>query len=201
MKAKSLRQLLKTKNKNLTNRIPHRRELAQLARALALGARGSGFESRIPDHNFNQPPKAVFLLYNEFMELNFRLAVKAFIIDHGKLLLLKRRSNDVHKPGAWDIPGGRLEPGESPFDGLKREAQEEAGLDINIESPLDVHHFTRDDGQKITMIIFLCSLGTDREINLSEEHQEYKWVEVSGQDEIPAWLAPTIKNYQKYFEK
>jgi len=30
-----------------------------------------------------------------------------------------------HKPGTWDIPGGRLELGEDPFLGLKRETHEE----------------------------------------------------------------------------
>ena len=52
----------------------------------------------------------------------FRIAVKSFIMNsENKLLLIKRRSNDVHKPGQWDIPGGRLELGEDPFLGLKRE--------------------------------------------------------------------------------
>ena len=45
----------------------------------------------------------------------FRNAAKAFIIKEGKLLLIKRRPNDPHKPGAWDIPGGRLELGEDPL--------------------------------------------------------------------------------------
>src|SRR5690242_1955170 len=98
---------------------------------------------------------------------NFRIAVKAFIIKDDKLLLLKRRSNDVHKPGDWDIPGGRLELGEDPFLGLKRETKEETGLDITIQRPLDIHHFTRDDGQIITMLIFLCEPGAG-EITLSE---------------------------------
>lgn len=132
------------------------------------------------------------MLYNDRMETNFRLAVKAFIVDQGKLLLIRRRSNDVHKPGQWDIPGGRLEVGENPFEGLKREAREEVGLDINIERPLDVHHFTRDDGQIITMLIFLCSLGQKKEIKLSEEHQEYKWVEPTREEEIPQWLEPVL---------
>jgi len=59
--------------------------------------------------------------------MNFALAVKAFIIKDGKALLLKRRLNDEHKPGTWDIPGGRLEAGEDPISGLRREVKEEAG--------------------------------------------------------------------------
>jgi len=41
---------------------------------------------------------------------NFRIAVKSFIVNEkNELLLIKRRDDDVHKPGAWEIPGGRLE--------------------------------------------------------------------------------------------
>ena len=86
--------------------------------------------------------------------MDFRIAVKAFIVQDDKLLLIQRPNKAVHKPGIWDIPGGRLEPGESPYLGLKREAKEEIDSEIEILIPLDVHHFVRDDGQQITMLIF-----------------------------------------------
>ncbi len=108
---------------------------------------------------------------------NFRVATKAFIVnDKNELFIIKRRDNDPHKPGVWDIPGGRLELGEDPFEGLKRETKEETGLEIDILNPLRVHHFTRDDGQKITMIVFLCRpLSESQSVILSEEHIEYSW--------------------------
>ena len=107
--------------------------------------------------------------------MNFRLAVKSFIVnDKGELLLIKRRDNDVHCAGNWEIPGGRLEPGEDPFEGLKREAKEETGLDIEIKHPIRVHHFTREDNQKVTMITFYCK-PISNSINLSEEHTEHEW--------------------------
>tara|TARA_Y100000310_G_scaffold345791_1_gene469999 strand:- start:9429 stop:9824 length:396 start_codon:yes stop_codon:yes gene_type:complete len=126
---------------------------------------------------------------------DFRIAVKSFIVDNGSVLLLKRRSNDSHKPGVWDIPGGRLDFGEDPFSGLKREALEETGMDIDITMPLDVHHFTRDDGQKITMLIFLCKGIGD--IKLSEEHTDFKWHSLDEKGEIPDWLYPVVDNYKK----
>lgn len=129
---------------------------------------------------------------------NFRIAVKAFIIKDNKLLLLRRRSDDAHSPGKWDIPGGRLDIGENPFLGMKREAKEETGLDIEIKLPLDIQHFTRDDGQEITMIIFLCEPTSDN-IKLSEEHQEFKWVDVGSPKEVvPDWLRVPLENYLRY---
>lgn len=128
---------------------------------------------------------------------NFRNAAKAFIVNDGRVLLMRRRSNDVHKPGAWDIPGGRLEQGEDPFLGLKREVQEEAGIGVDIKMPIDIHHFTRDDGQKITMIVFWC-VPDSLDIILSEEHQEYKWALLENEAEFPEWMSSIRQNFLKY---
>ena len=132
----------------------------------------------------------------------FRLAAKSFIIsDAGKLLIIRRRDNDVHKPGVWEIPGGRLELGEDPYLGLQREAREETGLDIEIVHPLHVDHFTRDDGQKITMLIFLCRPRSERVV-LSPEHTAYEWIapEDAAQRLHPTWL-PTISAYRRWTQR
>lgn len=127
---------------------------------------------------------------------NTRIAVKSVIIKEGKVLLIKRRPNDVHKPGQWEFPGGRLDVGEDPFEGLKRETREETRLEVEIEMPVDVHYFARDDGQVITMIIFLCR-ALSHEIKLSEEHTDYKWVDLDTED-VPEWVDVVIKRILKY---
>ena len=45
----------------------------------------------------------------------------------GRILLLRRASH-LHNPGAWNIPGGTIEVGESPKEAATREAVEEAGI-------------------------------------------------------------------------
>jgi 8-oxo-dGTP pyrophosphatase MutT (NUDIX family) len=129
--------------------------------------------------------------------MDFRVAAKAFIVRDGKLLTMKRRADDPHKPGAVDIPGGRLEPGESPFEGLKREVKEEINGEIEIMQPLSVRYFTRQDGQTITLIIFLCKLLSE-EIKLSYEHSEFSWVDLSAFDQIPEFFSEAITNYRYY---
>lgn len=110
----------------------------------------------------------------------FNVAVKAFIInDNDEILLVKRSDDDVHKPGVWEVPGGRLDHGENPFEGLKRETLEETGIQIEIRNPLTIHHFTREDGGKITMITFYCKALTHN-IKLSEEHTEFIWMDIDG---------------------
>ena len=135
------------------------------------------------------------------LNMNHAIAVKSFIInDKGELLQIQRRSNDIHKPGQWDIPGGRLDHGEDPYEGLKRETHEEVNLDIDIQIPLDIHHFTRDDGQKITMIIFLCK-PTSNNIQLSEEHTEHCWQHVdSGIEYFPEWIQRILEKYNSFIK-
>ena len=87
---------------------------------------------------------------------DFRVSVKSFIVNNDKILILKRREDDPNKPGIWELPGGRLSLGEDPFLGLQRETKEETGLEVDILNPLNIRHAIRDDGQTVTMLIFLC---------------------------------------------
>lgn len=132
---------------------------------------------------------------------DFRVAAKAFIINQrGELLLVKRGEDNPHKPGAWEIPGGRLELGESPFEGLKREVEEETGLKVRIMNPLKVHHFTRDDGQRITMIVFLCGADTDS-VRLSGEHVAHVWMDTeTARLQIVADFHEEVDIYNKLFK-
>jgi 8-oxo-dGTP diphosphatase len=128
---------------------------------------------------------------------NFRVAAKSFIVDNNKLLILKRRSDDVQKPGIWEIPGGRLELGEDPREGLKREVLEETSLDIDILHPMSVRHFKRDDGQTITLLIFLCK-NLNKNIKLSEEHSEYEWIPLENcKDKLTEFFHQEVDIFNK----
>jgi len=60
----------------------------------------------------------------------FAFAQKAFITKNGKLLLIRRSAWDPVNPLRWEVPGGRMEPGELLDDSIKREVREEVGLEI-----------------------------------------------------------------------
>jgi len=127
----------------------------------------------------------------------FRISVKGFVVKDGKVLVVKRALDDVHKPGIYEPPGGRLELGENPFQGLMREVKEETGLDVEVLNPLGVKHFTREDGQKITMLIFLCKALND-EVKLTEEHCDFEWVEVDkAKDKLPDFFHEEVDRYKE----
>jgi 8-oxo-dGTP diphosphatase len=59
----------------------------------------------------------------------------AAIIDDGRILCV-RMNYATH---AWTTPGGRVEPGESPLDALKREVLEESDLDVVVGELVGVY--------------------------------------------------------------
>jgi 8-oxo-dGTP diphosphatase len=68
--------------------------------------------------------------------MSFRLAAYAVCIEDGRVLLAL-----YGPPGRephWTLPGGGVEPGEDPFDGVIREVAEETGCDAVVERLLGV---------------------------------------------------------------
>lgn len=130
--------------------------------------------------------------------VNFRLAVKAFIVKKGKLFAMKRASDDVQSPGIWEIPGGRLDLGEDPVLGLMREIREETGMYIDVVYPLSVRHFIRDDGQIITMLIFLCKPKRGGQLKLSDEHSDCQWLDlVKDKEKLNKFFHQEVEIFQE----
>lgn len=89
---------------------------------------------------------------------------KAFIQKDGKVLLVKYSEDATKHPnilarGKWDMPGGRLNEGESVFEGLKREVFEEIGKEAVIEKPLVTGTFTNLARHKNFFVIYQVSLS------------------------------------------
>jgi 8-oxo-dGTP diphosphatase len=63
------------------------------------------------------------------------------IADEQGRILVTRRPDHTHQGGLWEFPGGKLEPGEAPEQGLARELAEELGIAVFASRPLiRVHH-------------------------------------------------------------
>ena len=59
------------------------------------------------------------------------LVVAAAIVRDGRLLAARRRRPD-RLAGRWELPGGKVEPGESPVEACVRECREELGVGIEV---------------------------------------------------------------------
>ncbi|MFA4931251.1 MAG: NUDIX hydrolase [Patescibacteria group bacterium] len=105
-------------------------------------------------------------------------AVKAIIQKEGKFLIIKQNfPSGIY----WDLPGGRVHHGESPYDALIREVKEETTLDVKIERPLGIFWFFRNDGVQIAATTFIC-LPQNSQVNLNqnpdevEDIVEFRWI-------------------------
>ncbi|WP_295398800.1 Nudix family hydrolase [uncultured Thiocystis sp.] len=74
------------------------------------------------------------------------------IADDAGRILVSRRPDHVHQGGLWEFPGGKLEPAESPEQGLARELEEELGIQVRTSRPLiRVHHHYADPPTPLLM--------------------------------------------------
>lgn len=64
------------------------------------------------------------------------IQVAAGIVRDEQCILLTQRRPGTHLAGAWEFPGGKLDPGESPRAGLVRELHEELGIEVDCAEPL-----------------------------------------------------------------
>ena len=65
--------------------------------------------------------------------------------------LLTRRLPDAHLGGYWEFPGGKMELGEDPVSTLKRELDEELGVQVQVGNVYAVGH--HDYGTKTVLLI------------------------------------------------
>ena len=86
--------------------------------------------------------------------------------------------------GMWEFPGGKIEPGESREVALKREIQEELGVDIVIEKFLCTTNYDYPSFH-LTMHCYLCSIETG-EIEL-REHMSARWLTAETLDSVD-WI-------------
>jgi len=72
--------------------------------------------------------------------------VAALIMNQGKILVCQRTRHQT-MPLKWEFPGGKMETGEQPRDALRRELEEELGIDAKIgEEVARIQHKYKNGG-------------------------------------------------------
>ncbi|MER1994088.1 MAG: (deoxy)nucleoside triphosphate pyrophosphohydrolase [Eubacteriales bacterium] len=108
--------------------------------------------------------------------------VAAIIRDKGRIFATQR-GYGPYKDG-WEFPGGKIEPGETPEEALKREIREELDTEIEVGEPAG--HIEYDYPEfHLSMDCFFCNLLSGS-LTL-KEHEAARWLSPAELDSV-SWL-------------
>ena len=122
--------------------------------------------------------------------------VGAVIANEQGEILCAQRSGTMAQPGLWEFPGGKIEPGESPAESLKREIREELRCEIEVgdlvaDITYPYPHLT------VRLITYRARLVSGSPP--PAEHARLAWLpvtELGGLDWAPADI-PTVERLQR----
>jgi 8-oxo-dGTP pyrophosphatase MutT (NUDIX family) len=110
----------------------------------------------------------------------WRIGQYALISNSENELLILKRS----KSQKWSLPGGRIESHERDWlESLKREVKEEAGIDIEDPKPFKVNIVEDLPYQIKYCVYFQVKLEKNIEVNITEEHSSFEWINIKNCDE------------------
>ena len=149
-----------------------------------------GFKSRWPCH------KEKANLKKEYPKHPI-VGVGAIIIRNGRILIVKRKSEPGK--GKWSVPGGLVELGETVGQAVVREVKEECGLDVEVDSLIDVvDSLTKDERGDIkyhfVILDFFVKLKGGK-LKPGDDAEEVKWVPLKEVEKYD--LTKTFREFLK----
>lgn len=117
------------------------------------------------------------------------------VIDEARRVLVSLRAAQAHQGGLWEFPGGKCEPGETIEEALRRELEEELGIQVLSDAPLcKIEH---DYGDKRVLLEVRRVLSFAGEAQ-GREGQAVRWAALNSLDpaQFPAANLPIIRRIQ-----
>lgn len=118
-------------------------------------------------------------------------AQKAFILHEGKLLAIQKAPTCPYYPGYWEVPGGRMDYGESADDHIRREVREEVGIEIEPGMPFHIWDWRIDGAEPGPQVVAVARLARPLSFDITLSGQiesdhigDIRWVAV---DDLAAY--------------
>ncbi|MBD3362670.1 NUDIX domain-containing protein [Candidatus Dojkabacteria bacterium] len=152
----------------------------------------------------------------KIMEDSFHLGIKALILNQENELLLLKVNKELLRGSKndsyWDIPGGRIQKGDTIESTIKREVKEETGLEIkeiqfydmaisNIRIPVG------DTDVGLILAVYTCKCINNKErIKLSREHVDFGFFNITQSSKLlqvkyPKNFTKKVENLHNFFEQ
>jgi 8-oxo-dGTP pyrophosphatase MutT (NUDIX family) len=137
------------------------------------------------------PPGAAHRESGDTNAQRFPVSIKGVVVIAGRVVLLRNERDE------WELPGGKLEPGEIPEACVAREIAEELGLSVTVGSILDSWVYRIAPGVEVVIVSYGCTLSGPPLIRRSSEHKAhdlFTWSEVADLA-MPAGYKSTIDRW------
>ena len=120
-----------------------------------------------------------------------KIKVAAAVITDGSRIFATQRGYGNYKDW-WEFPGGKLEPGETAEEALKREIVEELDTVITVDEHLTTVEYDYPEFH-VSMDCFLCSIVSGSLTLL--EHEAARWLPYDDLKQVK-WLPSDIKSIE-----
>jgi 8-oxo-dGTP diphosphatase len=117
-----------------------------------------------------------------------KVIVGAAIV-RGGALLAQQRSYPAEVAGLWELPGGRVEPGESEVDAVGRECHEELGVEVVVGKRVGEEVTLRTG---MVLRVYAARLADPTADPKPLEHHALRWIHGSSLESVP-WLPADLR--------
>ncbi len=124
-----------------------------------------------------------------------QLVVGAVIVDSDRVLLLRRPAEDF-MGGIYELPSGKVDPGETLDGALAREVAEETGLTVDrIGAYLGAFDYLSGSGRPSRQFTFAVTVAAPGPIKLTE-HDEYRWHPLDDDPPVTEAVRSLLNSYR-----
>ena len=131
--------------------------------------------------------------YSDNAAYRFPVSVKGITLVGGRVPLLRNERDE------WELPGGKLEPGERPEACCARELLEELGIVVRVRGILDCWVYEIAQGVRVLIVTYACEHDGKTVPRVSHEHKELQLFELDevAKLRMPDGYKASIRTFQE----